>query len=79
MAEMQHHFVAAAVPLKGETYDFTQQLEGSHSLVSYRGPLKSVPAGASATFSETVFVGPKLQEQLQKAGPKLELTVDYGK
>jgi len=79
MAEMQHHFVAAAVPPKGETYDFTQQLEGSHSLVSYRGPLKSVPAGASATFSETLFVGPKLQEQLQKAGPKLELTVDYGK
>jgi YidC/Oxa1 family membrane protein insertase len=79
MAEMQHHFVAAAVPPKGETYDFTQQLEGDHSLVSYRGPLKSVPAGASATFSETLFVGPKLQEQLQKAGPKLELTVDYGK
>jgi YidC/Oxa1 family membrane protein insertase len=79
MAEMQHHFVAAAVPPKGETYDFTQQLEGSHSLVSYRGPLKSVPAGASATFSETLFIGPKLQEQLQKAGPKLELTVDYGK
>ena len=79
MAEMQHHFVAAAVPPKGETYDFTQQLEGNHSLVSYRGPLKSVPAGASATFSETLFVGPKLQEQLQKAGPKLELTVDYGK
>ena len=79
MAEMQHHFVAAAVPPKGETYDFSQQLEGSHSLVSYRGPLKSVPAGASATFSETLFIGPKLQEQLQKAGPKLELTVDYGK
>jgi len=79
MAEMQHHFVAAAVPPKGEIYDFSQQLEGSHSLVSYRGPLKSVPAGASATFSETLFIGPKLQEQLQKAGPKLELTVDYGK
>jgi YidC/Oxa1 family membrane protein insertase len=79
MAEMQHHFVAAAVPPKGETYDFSQQLEGSHSLVSYRGPLKSVPAGGSATFSETLFIGPKLQEQLQKAGPKLELTVDYGK
>jgi YidC/Oxa1 family membrane protein insertase len=79
MAEMQHHFVAAAVPPKGETYDFSQQLEGNHSVVSYRGPLKSVPAGASATFSETVFIGPKLQEQLQKVGPKLELTVDYGK
>ena len=65
MAEMQHHFVSAAVPPQGETYDFTLQLEGDHSLVSYRGPLKSVPAGASATFSETLFVGPKLQEQLE--------------
>ena len=32
MAEMQHHFVAAAVPPKGETYDFSLQLEGDHSL-----------------------------------------------
>jgi YidC/Oxa1 family membrane protein insertase len=79
MAEMQHHFVAAAVPPQGETYEYLQQREGSHSLVSYRGTLLSGPAGGSATFSETLFVGPKLQEQLQKTGPKLELTVDYGK
>ncbi len=79
MAEMQHHFVSAAVPPKGETYDFSLQREGEHSLVSYRGPLKSVPAGASAAFSEKLFVGPKLQEQLKATGPKLELTVDYGK
>jgi YidC/Oxa1 family membrane protein insertase len=78
MAEMQHHFVSAAVPPKGEAYDYSVQKEGSHSLVSYRGPLKSVPAGAAATFSEKLFVGPKLQEQLKETGPKLELTVDYG-
>jgi len=79
MAEMQHHFVSAAVPPKGETYDFALQKEATHSLVSYRGPLKSVPAGGSATFNEKLFIGPKLQEQLKTAGPKLELTVDYGK
>jgi YidC/Oxa1 family membrane protein insertase len=79
MAEMQHHFVTAAVPPKGETYDFSLRREDEHSLVSYRGPLKSVPAGASATFSEKVFIGPKLQEELKATGPKLELTVDYGK
>ena len=78
MAEMQHHFVSAAVPPKGEAYDFSVQKEGSHSLVSYRGPLKSVPAGASAQFTETVFVGPKLQDQLRAVSPKLPLTVDYG-
>jgi YidC/Oxa1 family membrane protein insertase len=79
MAEMQHHFVSAAVPPKGETYDFSLRRENEHSLVSYRGPLKSVPAGASATFNEKLFVGPKLQDQLKAVGPKLELTVDYGK
>jgi YidC/Oxa1 family membrane protein insertase len=79
MAEMQHHFVSAAVPPKGETYDFSLRREDAHSLVSYRGPLKSVPAGASATFNEKLFVGPKLQDQLKTVGPKLELTVDYGK
>jgi YidC/Oxa1 family membrane protein insertase len=79
MAEMQHHFVSAAVPPQDETYDFSLQREGDHSLVSYRGPLKSVPAGASSTFSEKLFIGPKLQQQLKATGPKLELTVDYGK
>jgi YidC/Oxa1 family membrane protein insertase len=37
-----------------------------------------VPAGGDADFNETLFVGPKLQDQLKAAGPKLELTADYG-
>ena len=79
MAEMQHHFVSAAVPPKGETYDFAVQTEQQHSVISYRGPLKAVSAGASGRFTETLFIGPKLQDQLREVGPKLELTVDYGK
>jgi YidC/Oxa1 family membrane protein insertase len=79
IAEMQHHFVTAAVPPQGESYDFALQKEQDHSLTSYRGPLKTVPAGASARFTEKLFVGPKLQDQLRTVGPKLELTVDYGK
>jgi YidC/Oxa1 family membrane protein insertase len=79
MAEMQHHFVTAGVPPRGEAYEYTVRREGDHSLVSYRGPLKAVAPGAAATFNERMFIGPKLQEQLKSAGPKLELTVDYGK
>jgi YidC/Oxa1 family membrane protein insertase len=79
VAEMQHHFVSAAVPPQGEAYDFAFQKEQNHSLISYRGPLKLVAAGSSATFTEKLFVGPKLQDQLRAVGPKLELTVDYGK
>ena len=79
MAEMQHHFVTAAVPPHGDAYEFTVRRDGEHSLVSYRGPLKSVAPGTQASFSERLFVGPKLQDQLKAAGPKLELTVDYGR
>jgi YidC/Oxa1 family membrane protein insertase len=79
MAEMQHHFVTAAVPPAAEPFQYTLGLEGDHSVLSFRGPLKTVPAGTTAQFSEKFFVGPKLQEQLKAVAPKLERTVDYGK
>jgi len=79
MATMQHHFVSAAVPPKGEEYHVTLAREGSHALLTQRGPLKTVPAGTTGRFSETIFVGPKLQDQLKEVGPRLELTADYGK
>jgi len=79
MAEMQHHFVNAAVPPVTDTFDYTLGVEGSHSVLGFRGPLKSVPAGTTAQFSEKIWVGPKLQEQLKAVGPRLELTADYGK
>ena len=79
IASMQHHFVSAAVPAKGEEYHYTLTREGEHSVISFRGPLKTVPAGTTGRFSETLFVGPKLQDQLKTVGPKLERTADYGK
>ena len=79
IASMQHHFVSAAVPPAGEEYHFTVGQDGSHALLTYRGPLKTIPAGTTGRFSETLFVGPKLQAQLETVGPRLELTADYGK
>ena len=79
VASLQHHFVSAAVPPKGEEYHFTLTREGEHAVLSYRGPLKTVPAGTTGRLSETLFVGPKLQDQLRAVGPKLERTADYGK
>jgi YidC/Oxa1 family membrane protein insertase len=79
MATMQHHFVSAAVPPKGEEYHVTLGRDGTHALLTQRGPLKAVPAGTVGRFNETIFVGPKLQAQLKEVGPRLELTADYGK
>jgi YidC/Oxa1 family membrane protein insertase len=79
IASMQHHFVSAAVPPAGEEYHFTLGQDSDHALLTYRGPLKTIPAGTTGRFAEKVFVGPKLQEQLETVGPRLELTADYGK
>lgn len=79
MAALQHHFVTAVVPPAGESYDYQLRVDSESDFVlTARGPLKSVPAGANANFAERVFVGPKLQETLATVAPKLELTADYG-
>ena len=78
IAAMQHHFVAAIVPAPKQAYQFELRVDGMDYLLRAIGPAHVVPAGASADFSETLFVGPKLQEQLKEAGPRLELTADYG-
>lgn len=80
LAAMQHHFVAAAVPPVNESYEYRLSVDSDNDFVlSYRGPLFEVVAGGSHTFNETLFVGPKLQEQLEATGPGLERTADYGK
>lgn len=80
IAALQHHFVAAAVPAAGAAYEYELSLNAANDFVlGYRGPLETVPAGGNHKFSESLFVGPKLQAQLAPIGPKLERVADYGK
>jgi YidC/Oxa1 family membrane protein insertase len=79
LAALQHHFVAAAVPPVDAAYDYQLNVDASNDFtLSYRGPLIAVPAAGKHTFTEQLFVGPKLQEQLEVTGPRLELVADYG-
>ena len=79
VAAMQHHFVAAIIPAAGQPWQYELRVKDRDFLLRVVGPSRSVPAGGNAEFSESIYVGPKLQKQLQAAGPKLELTADYGK
>jgi YidC/Oxa1 family membrane protein insertase len=78
LAAMQHHFVVAAVPPAGQPYQFELRVEEMDYLLRAIGPAHTVPVGGNLELSETLFLGPKLQEQLKDAGPRLELTADYG-
>ena len=80
MAALQHYFVVAAVPAQGQAYDYSLKVDSNNNYtLTYQGPLQTVAAGASAQLKETLFIGPKLQDQLAAAGPELNRTTDYGK
>ena len=78
IAGMQHHFVSAVVPKTDTPYRYSLKLDGRQYLLTVAGPLQTVAPGATEVFSETLFVGPKLQAQLETAGPRLDLVADYG-
>ena len=82
VAMMQHYFVSAWAGKEGENSLFyTKEIKGKNR-TEYSIGIRSEPIliepEQTATFSRTLFVGPKLQKNLEKVSPGLELTVDYG-
>ena len=78
IAGMQHHFTTAVVPEAGKSYRYSLQTQGDQYLLSTAGPATTVAPQGGATFKEILFVGPKLQAQLETTGPRLDLVADYG-
>jgi YidC/Oxa1 family membrane protein insertase len=79
LAAMQHHFVAALVPPPGAAWHYLLSTQGDQYLLAATGPTERVAPGAAASAHQTLFVGPKLQAQLEQASPRLYLVTDYGK
>ncbi|MGA8708005.1 MAG: membrane protein insertase YidC, partial [Steroidobacteraceae bacterium] len=78
IAALQQHFVTAVVPPADASYHYALKTQGQEFLLSATGPTQIVPAGADATAQARLWVGPKLQKQLDQVGPKLSLVTDYG-
>ncbi|HXR18876.1 MAG TPA: membrane protein insertase YidC [Steroidobacteraceae bacterium] len=79
IAALQQHFLAAIVPPSDVPYRFALKTQGNEFLLSATGPSQTVAPGADATAQASLWVGPKLQAQLDQVGPKLSLVTDYGK
>jgi YidC/Oxa1 family membrane protein insertase len=78
IASIQHHFLAAAVPegTEQETYQVTY--DGKQYLMTAIGPVTTIEPGMEGVFTSKLFIGPKLQQQLNEVSDGLALTVDYG-
>lgn len=83
-AMQQHYFVSAFIPKADEITQYeTKILAGGNGLptrylLRQSSPTLAVAPGQSATLESRLYIGPKLQRQLDEVAPGLEYTVDYG-
>ncbi len=79
---VQHHFVSAWVPAAKELRTIDTEILQDNNATKYVirsiGPLFEVASGKKNTIESTLWVGPKLQSELEKVNPSLKLTLDYG-
>ncbi|WP_196139796.1 membrane protein insertase YidC [Aliikangiella sp. G2MR2-5] len=84
VAILQHYFVTAWVPETEETaenlIDTADKNLGKSGLAQIRitQDWQWIDPDQSATFSAKLYVGPKIQDDLEQIAEGLELTVDYG-
>ncbi|HEX2139432.1 MAG TPA: membrane protein insertase YidC [Woeseiaceae bacterium] len=78
IAMIQHHFLVGVVPTAEGEQHYRVAVSDNVATGSVIGATQAVPAGDGETFTTALFVGPKLQEQLEQVTPSLKLTVDYG-
>lgn len=78
VAMIQHYFAAAWIPRNeagSQIYSLTNNTQG---YMGVRTPVKVIPNDGNASFTSTLWVGPKLQTQMAAVAPNLDLVVDYG-
>ena len=83
VAMMEHYFVSAWFFPKDENNLFyTKEIYVDESrsdfIIGARSEAALVQPGESANLKSNLYVGPKLQKELEKLADGLELTIDYG-
>ena len=78
IAALQHHFVTAIVPDAKVPTEYSMTVANADYRLTAMNAWQEVAAGGTATFANQIYIGPKLQDQLDAIAPKLDLTVDYG-
>ncbi|KJZ15718.1 membrane protein insertase [Marinomonas sp. S3726] len=78
IALLQHYFVSAWVPEPNQKATLYTRQKGEFNIIGFTGPSVEIAAGTQGSLSSTLYMGPKLQDQLSATAENLELTVDYG-
>ncbi|HEX4909932.1 MAG TPA: membrane protein insertase YidC [Permianibacter sp.] len=79
VAYLQHYFVAAWVPGdKAANNIYSSVRPDQQSIVGIQQAPFTLAAGETKSLSASLYLGPKIQDDLAKIADGLDLTVDYG-
>ena len=82
LSMVQHYFFSAWIPPQSEIDAYSTQIYSPDGFPRYIAravsPLVEVDAGASHEFESRLYVGPKLQDEIEEVAPGLDYTVNYG-
>lgn len=83
VAILQHYFISAWAPQQNQTnHLYTRVIPeaGTKTLynIGFWSPSLDLAAGQSGEMAATLYLGPKIQTNLEQVAPHLNLTVDYG-
>ncbi|GAK87190.1 inner membrane protein translocase component YidC, long form [Vibrio ponticus] len=77
-AMIQHYFASAWIPRDEPGTNLYTRVIGNLADIGVRMPNKTIANGETAEMTATLWVGPKLQDQMAAVAPHLDLVVDYG-
>lgn len=77
-AMLQHYFASAWIPREEPGTSLYTRVIGNMGDIGVRMPNKTIADGGEANFHATLWVGPKLQNDMAAVADNLDLVVDYG-
>ncbi|WP_154115084.1 membrane protein insertase YidC [Vibrio cincinnatiensis] len=77
-AMIQHYFASAWIPRNEPGTNLYTRVIGNLGDIGIRIPNKTIADGNAAQFKTSLWVGPKLQNEMAATAPNLDLVVDYG-
>ena len=78
VAMLQHYFVSAWVPNAEQTHTYSTRVSNGNYIAGFVAPALQLQPGQTGSTSAELYVGPKIQDDLEAISPNLDLVVDYG-
>jgi len=79
VAMLQHYFVSAWIPSATDLNQlYTNFIGNQDAVIGFKAPTRTIDAGTQGTLSATLYVGPKIKDDLGALADGLQYTVDFG-